>query len=85
MPPNAKTTTSRPAAIPLMPLGMRPLATCVRPGLSAGVQPSRKATPRMRKRTTKATLMKENQNSNSPKFLTPHRLIHVKTTMNTSA
>ena len=29
--------------------------------------------------------MKENQNSNSPNLRTPHRLIHVKITMNTSA
>ena len=80
MPPKAKATTSRPAAMPGMPVGMNPSAkSCA--GGSAGVQPNRYAAPRTTKRTTKATLMSENQNSNSPKLPEVVRLIAVKTSM----
>ena len=50
-----------------------------------GRSPSHNATPRARKRQITVTLIRANQNSNSPRFRTAAKLIAVKITIAVSA
>ena len=73
---------SRADVSPLMPLGRKPpwWMTLLSPGAGAFVSPRIMSTPTTRKTTTAATLMRENQNSNSPNRSTPNRLMPVRAT-----
>src|SRR6478735_4135950 len=85
VPPNAKITTNRAAATPPRPCGAKLSVRFAAPGESTpGSRPRSRAAPTPRNRTMTATLRMANQNSNSPKFRTPARLMPVKTTMKSS-
>ena len=85
MPPNANATASRPAATPENPLGRKPDSAmcCVPTKVVPGSRPNTSSTPMTRKPMMTATLMKANQNSNSPKPRTLARLTMAKNTTHT--
>ena len=87
MPPNAKATASNAVATPAQPLGMKPTSLIFdRPtNPPVGSTPSHRATPMHRNATITTTLIRANQNSNSPKFFTAAKLITVKKPMAISA
>ena len=87
MPPNANATAKSAVATPDQPLGMKPTSlTLLNPtNPLAGSRPSHSATPMIKNATMTATLIRANQNSNSPKFFTAEKLTTVNATMATSA
>lgn len=86
-PPNAKITTTTAPRIDPNPLGANP--PCATrfdsPPVSPGHSPATHSSPRMMNDTMAATLMPENQNSNSPNHLTEIRLVAVITTISSMA
>ena len=82
VPPKAKITTNSAVAMPPSPAGAKSAVMLARPGdATSGSKPSSSAAPTPRNSRIAATLRMANQNSNSPKLLTPARLMAVNTTM----